>query len=129
MGRIECWPVCLRKESSSAWVDLIVAPALPDQIFYSLYSGCSGLCRSTDDGLTWVTNTSIPRPEILIAAAEGDRSIIYLGTPGGLASDANSRAETIPGLGSINGAGIYRLTNLLETRTIYLPIFRGSTSP
>ena len=126
LDRGETW---VERPYITAWVDLIVAPALPDQRFYSLYSGCSGLCRSTNDGLTWVANTSIPRPEILIAAAEGDRSIIYLGTPGGLASDANSRAETIPGLGSINGAGIYRLIPSVDAKEIFLPIFMGSEPP
>ena len=112
-----------------AWVDLIVAPALPEQLFYSLYSGCNGLCRSMDDGQTWVANTTIPRPEILVAVAQDDRSMIYMGTPGGLVNDANSRAQSVSALGSISGAGIYRLTDRLYNQKIYLPLLIGSAPP
>jgi hypothetical protein len=107
-------------------VDLEVAPPLQDQYLYSLYTGCqAGLCRSVDDGLTWESIEGVPRPEILTAASDGERSILYMGTPGGLVSSAGTQTEnTLVAASqeySILGGGVYRLTKLIYDEFIYLP--------
>jgi len=112
-------------------VDLIVTPPLPGNPKYELYTGCeAGLCRSTNDGQTWVSVAGAPRPEILTAASDGERSVLYLGTPGGLVISAgmqtNSLLDAIPGRGNILGGGVYRLTVQLPTDWLYLPfVVRG----
>lgn len=110
-------------------VDLVVSPPTPGNLFYSLFTGCeAGLCRSYDMGQTWSPIEGVPRPEILSAVTDGERSILYMGTPGGLVNTAEegtalSREDTIPGLGSISGGGVYRLTQRLGDITqIYLPM-------
>jgi len=108
-------------------VDLVVAPPLSGQLSYSLYTGCErGLCRSMDDGTTWISLEGVPRPEILTAASDGRRSVIYMGTPGGLASRAGAQAASMPtaisGDFTILGGGVYRLTVLLRTEFVYLPL-------
>ncbi len=113
--------------------DLLIAPPLPAQLLYSLYTGCeTGLCRSIDDGATWVSIDGVPRPEILTAATDGERSVIYMGTPGGLVNSASVQSalslDTIPGRGSVYGGGVYRLTSRLPTDFVYLPsVMRAST--
>jgi photosystem II stability/assembly factor-like uncharacterized protein len=107
-------------------VDLLVAPPVPGQLTYSLYTGCgAGLCRSLDDGATWQANEEVSRPEILTAASDGERSLIYLGAPGGLAisteAQAAQQSDLIPGRGSVLGSGVYRLTTLLQDHWLYLP--------
>jgi photosystem II stability/assembly factor-like uncharacterized protein len=108
-------------------VDLEVSPPIPDQYRYSLYTGCeAGLCRSIDDGITWMPIEGVPRPENLTAATDGERSILYMGTPGGLVNSAGLQTET--GLDAaaveygILGGGVYRLTDLLPTDFSYLPL-------
>ena len=114
-------------------VDLLVAPPLPGQPFYSLYTGCeAGLCRSMDDGATWSSIQGIPRPEILVGASDGERSLVYMGTPGGLATSSGGQTalsrDTIPGRGTVLGGGVYRLTTLLPRHWVYLPlVMRGPT--
>ncbi len=111
-------------------VDLLMAPPIPDQFLYALYTGCDlGLCRSFDDGTLWDSISGMPRPEILSAATDGERSIIYLGTPGGLVyspiANALMMTDDVPGLGSLGGGGVYRLTTAINDEFIYLPlIFR-----
>lgn len=114
-------------------VDLLVSPPLPNHPPYTLYTGCeAGLCRSTDDGLTWTSLAGVPRPEILRAASDGERSIIYLGAPGGLATSAGGGATSsnAASLGDVTilGGGVYRLTTRLPTNWVYLPlVLRGYT--
>jgi len=107
-------------------VDLLVAPPLPEQLFYGLYTGCEqGLCRSFDEGVTWVPVEGIPRPEILMAATDGERSVIYLGTPGGLVNSAGAQANlptADPGRGNVLGGGVYRLTTVIPDHWVYLPL-------
>ena len=108
-------------------VDLLVAPPLPGHPPYTLYTGCEkGLCRSTDDGNTWDIIEGVPRPEILTAASDGRRSVIYLGVPGGLAYQAGGQTISLPnaitGDVTIMGGGVYRLTMLLPTDWVYLPL-------
>ena len=114
-------------------VDLLVSPPLPEQLFYSLYTGCeAGLCRSVDDGATWFPIEGIPRPEILTAASDGERSVIYMGTPGGLVDSTGGQTalalDTLPGRGSVYGGGVYRLTSRLPDHWVHLPlVLRGNT--
>jgi photosystem II stability/assembly factor-like uncharacterized protein len=113
--------------------DLLIAPPLPEQFLYSLYTGCeAGLCRSIDDGATWVSMDGVPRPEILTAATDGERAIIYMGTPGGLVNSAGVQSalslDTIPGRGSVFGGGVYRLATRLPSDYVFLPsVMRAST--
>ena len=107
--------------------DLLMAPPVPDQILYSLYTGCElGLCRTFDDGSAWDSVTGMPRPRMLSAASDGERSIIYLGTPGGLVYNPLAQGlmmtDALPGLGSLGGAGIYRLVSAIQSERIYLPL-------
>jgi len=107
-------------------VDLLVAPPLPGQYSYSLYTGCEpGLCRSFNEGVTWIPIDGIPRPEILEAASDGERSVVYLGTPGGLVNSAGTQANSpaaVPGYGNVLGGGVYRLTTVLPDHWVYLPV-------
>lgn len=107
-------------------VDLLVAPPLPGQLTYTIYTGCeAGLCRSFDDGATWFPTEGFSRPEILTVASDGQRSLIYLGAPGGLATStevqAAQQSDLIPGRGSVLGSGVYRLTTLLQDNWLFLP--------
>jgi photosystem II stability/assembly factor-like uncharacterized protein len=107
-------------------VDLLVAPPLPGQLSYTIYTGCeAGLCRSFDDGATWFPTEGFSRPEILTVASDGQRSLIYLGAPGGLATSTEAQAaqqsDVIPGRGSVLGSGVYRLTTLLQDHWLFLP--------
>jgi len=108
-------------------VDLIVSPPVPDQASYSLYTGCEpGLCRSDDDGQTWEPVEGALRPEFLAAASDGERSVIYLGSFGGLVSSVDAQAvsvqEAVPEDTSVLGGGIYRLTTALRSHLLYLPL-------
>ena len=99
------------------------------------------MCRSADDGQTWTSVAGAPRPEILTAASDGIRSIIYLGTPGGLVISAGTQAasllEAIPerggllggGVYRLLGGGVYRLTVELPTDWLYLPMVLRGKAP
>lgn len=113
-------------------VDLIVAPPVPDQAAYSLYTGCEpGLCRSDDDGQTWEPVEGAPRPEFLAAASDGERSVIYLGSFGGLVSSVEAQGvsvqEAVPEETSVLGSGVYRLATRLESYSVYLPLVLRSS--
>ncbi|MGD8517481.1 MAG: IPT/TIG domain-containing protein [Anaerolineae bacterium] len=112
-------------------VDLLVAPPWPDLPAYSLYTGCQpGLCRSLDDGDTWAPIEGAPRPEILTAVSDGERSLIYLGTPGSLLTaealertPGRNTTSSIPGRGSLLGGGVYRYTTVpAEMSRVWLPL-------
>lgn len=108
-------------------VDLMMAPPIPDQFLYTLYTGCQlGLCRSFNDGAGWDPIAGMPRPEILNATSDGERSVIYLGTPGGLVYGVGIQAaldaDDVPGLGNLGGGGVYRLVTVLPDHWIYLPL-------
>ena len=118
-------------------VGLVFVPPAPDSAPYALYTGCDpGLCRSLDGGLTWAQVEGAPRPVVnsnnpaLEAATDGQRSRLYIGTPGGIASSVFRAAgvqDVIPGLGQVYGGGVYRYTMMpIEGRWVYLPlVLRG----
>ncbi|HEY74789.1 MAG TPA: hypothetical protein G4O00_01230 [Thermoflexia bacterium] len=112
-------------------VDLLISPPVPGYPPYTLYTGCeTGLCRSTDDGQTWEPVGGAPRPEILAAASDGERTVIYLGSPGGLVTSIEQQSalslNTIPGRDSVLGSGVYRLAMRLPNHWVYLPlVLRG----
>ena len=114
--------------------DLVLSPPLPGAPFYSLYTGCeAGLCRSVNNGLTWSAIEGIPRPEVLAAATDGERSILYMGTPGGLVNTAGAemsmgRTSTVDRVGIVGG-GVFRLTTHIDSIKIFLPIFLGELTP
>lgn len=108
-------------------IDLLISPPVPDQFLYTLYTGCElGLCRSFEDGLAWDSIAGMPRPEILNGASDGERSVIYLGTSGGLVysvgTQATLNADLVPGRGNLGGGGVYRLVTTLPDEWLYLPL-------
>jgi hypothetical protein len=67
----------------------------------------------------------------LSGAADGERVVLYVGTKGGQVASVEGMLETpappfgsIPGLGNLMGAGVYRLTILLPSDWLYLPLVR-----
>ncbi len=114
-------------------VGLVFSPPAPDLAPYSLYTGCDpGLCRSLDGGNTWEHVEGAPRPvansnnPALVAGTDGQRVRLYIGTPGGVTSQAGVQTTPIPNavLGDVTifGGGVYRLTMLLPSDWVYLPI-------
>jgi photosystem II stability/assembly factor-like uncharacterized protein len=113
--------------------DLLVAPPLPNQFPYSLFTGgaqdqvenSNGLYRSYNDGQSWQFIPGAPRPIMLAAATDGERSIVYISSPGGLASGVGSQAMISPNAIQndtvILGGGVYRLSVLLPSDWVYLP--------
>jgi photosystem II stability/assembly factor-like uncharacterized protein len=112
---------------------LVFLPPAPDAAPYTLYTGCDvGLCSSPDGGTTWEQVEGVPRPTshslsntALVANSDGQRSRLYVGTPGGIASAAGRAAGpdgAIPGLGQIMGGGVYRMTMLRLGYRVYLPL-------
>jgi len=115
-------------------VDLLISPPLPGHPPYTLYTGCeAGLCRSDDDGQSWEPVEGAPRPEILAAASDGERAVIYLGSPGGLVTSIEQQSalslNTIPGRGSVLGSGVYRMTTPLQRHRVYLPSVMSRHAP
>ena len=63
----------------------------------------------------------------MAAASDGERNVIYLSSPGGLATSIGQGAvhtlNGISGSGDLFGSGVYRLTSRLQDRYwIYLPL-------
>jgi photosystem II stability/assembly factor-like uncharacterized protein len=117
-------------------VGLVFTPPAPDSAPYSLHTGCDpGLCRSLDGGYTWEEVDGAPRPDVgtvLVANSDGERSRLYVGTSGGIASAVGAAAprDTIPGRGSLMGGGVYRMTlTPLGGYEVYLPLVLKGHSP
>ena len=124
----------LISQSHGFGLNLLVTPPISGQLAYALYTGGSpyNLYRSYDDGVSWEGIAGAPRPEVLVAASDGERSIIYIGSPGGLASQAGAQTtlsnNISPAETTILGSGVYRLTTLLPDHWVYLPlVLRGHT--
>ena len=114
--------------TSQSGGQLLFTPTFP-HIFYST-GGEAQLRRSFDDGQTWEDVTDAPRPLSLATGTDGERVVLYIGSPGGVIQ-TESQAETQTSLFSntifgggvyrLLGGGVYRLTSLLPTEFVYLP--------
>ena len=111
-------------------VGLVFMPPTPDSGPYSLYSGCEvGLCRTPAGTSNWQEVVGAPdlyEKNALVAASDGERSRLYLGTSGGTVS-VQGRVSildaTIPGLGSLLGGGVYRYTTMPSgIYQLFLPV-------
>jgi photosystem II stability/assembly factor-like uncharacterized protein len=122
------------QDGGTTWIDLELDPNEYGPLFYRpgqpsvLYAGgCCG-AKQCPDGWSWSQVPGIPREatvRVFGAGTSDDRTVVYVGMSGGvLPADARvSRAsDTVPGLGSVVGGGVYRLTTRLHGRWIYLPI-------
>ena len=113
---------------------LLFTPAQPP-VLYAACHFSERLCRSLDGGDTWQFVPGVTRPGALAAGTDGERVLLYVGSPGGivttpgLASRSEERAEPIPGRGSVLGGGVYRYTTLLPGHQIYLPLLLKSDTP
>jgi photosystem II stability/assembly factor-like uncharacterized protein len=114
------------EEESPLWSPpIIIDPLAPDTVFVG---GADGLYRTDDAGATW-TKAAGQLGEVqitaLAAAADDQRTIVYVGTIGGLAGGALSehdRATTVLQDRYVDG-GVYQQTivHRAMTGTIYLP--------
>jgi photosystem II stability/assembly factor-like uncharacterized protein len=117
------------------------APPRPNMPSYALYTACDhGLCRSlgvTGTNVAWQRVEDAPRPSALASGTDGERVIVYVGSPGGIVStvtdtlilDAASPG-TIPGRGIVLSGGVYRYTSLQPGHWVYLPlVVRGIRLP
>jgi hypothetical protein len=113
---------------------LLFTPAQPPE----LYAAChfsERLCRSLDGGATWQYVSGMTRPGALAAGTDGERVLLYVGSPGGIVTTEglDNRSpeilEPIPGRGSVLGGGVYRYTTLLPDHQIYLPLLFKSYGP
>ena len=114
-------------------VDLAFLPPDAGADAYEIYAGCSvGLCRRWEGTNDWEQVEGAPRPDILAAATDDKRVMLYIGTRGGLVTGiggVGTSGEVIPGWGSVMGGGVYRMTMApLDSYEVYLPlVLRGYT--
>jgi photosystem II stability/assembly factor-like uncharacterized protein len=111
---------------------LLFVPTIPPTL-YGLYSGqFSGLVRSTDGGQSWQHMVDAPIPISLATGSDGERVVLYIGSAGGMVTQAGTQAvsssNAVRGQSTIFGGGVYRLTTILPTDWVYLPlVLRGHT--
>jgi len=89
----------------------------------------NGLVRSTDNGQTWELIEGAPIPTRLATATDGERVVLYIGSAGGLASQAALSSNAVLGQSTILGGGVYRLTTRLPTDWVYLPLVVRGYAP
>ena len=110
---------------------ILFTPAQPPLLYAACEFG-EKLCRSNDSGNTWEIVPGMTRPIALAAASDDERTIIYIGSPGGLVTSIGTQSaislDTVPGRGSVLGSGVYRMTMPLPNPWVYLPlVMRGHT--
>ncbi len=110
---------------------ILFTPAQPPLLYAACEFG-EKLCRSNDSGNTWEIVPGMTRPIALAAGTDGERVVLYVGTPGGMVSQAGEQIASTPnalsGDVTILGSGVYRLTTLMPTDGVYLPlVLRGHT--
>ncbi len=110
---------------------ILFTPAQPPLLYAACEFG-EKLCRSNDSGNTWEIVPGMTRPIALAAGNDGERVVLYVGTPGGMVSQAGEQIASTPnaisGDVTILGSGVYRLTTLLPADGVYLPlVLRGYT--
>jgi len=104
-------------------VQVIAAPTQPATTLYTSCGGSAkGTCRSTDGGQTWSQVQSVTWPTVLAAGTDGERVVVYVGTPGGMVVQANLEEMLL-------GAGVYRWTSRLPTARVYLPLILKGYGP
>ncbi len=76
------------------------------------------------------------RPVALAAGTDGERVVLYVGSPGGVVATAGLAntsgaeiLESIPGRGSVLGGGVYRMTTRLPKHWVYLPLVVREYAP
>jgi len=111
---------------------LLFAPTQP----LTLLTGCgwgdefgAGVCQSQDDGQTWEQIDGISFPTAMAAGTDGQRVMIYIGTPGGMVSSMTGirtgglEDNARNGGYGVLGGGVYRYTNVLPPHQwVYLPL-------
>ncbi len=108
---------------------LVYVPTFPPTLYafgiLDHSTGQLGLLHSLDNGATWETMEGAPGPTCLASATDGERVIVYIGSPGSLATQAGTQTmslNVIQSESTIFGGGVYRLTTLLPDNWLYLPI-------
>jgi hypothetical protein len=73
------------------------------------------------------------KPTRPAATTDGERVVLYIGSPGGLASPAGTpaaiAANDSSGETTLFGSGVYRLATILPTEWVYLPFLRTERTP
>jgi photosystem II stability/assembly factor-like uncharacterized protein len=121
--------------NDNAGPPLRYAPTSPPILYVKKSSPeYSGLLRSFDDGQTWEQMPDAPYPNRLATATDGERVILYIGSPGGLASQADTQtgwqSNAVLGETTIFGGGVYRMTMApLDNYQVYLPLVLKGHSP
>lgn len=99
----------------------------------SLYTGGldSGLWRSADDGQTWevAKGMSVGTIQSLATTTDGERVTVYVGISGGAIGGSDFSAASAGTDLTLLGSGVYRLTTLLLTKRVYLPLVVRGIAP
>jgi photosystem II stability/assembly factor-like uncharacterized protein len=115
-------------------VPILYAPTFPPILYGNgAVPQNLGLVRSLDGGRTWQRVDAAPRPVRLATATDGERVVLYIGTAGGLATQAGSQtvSATNPILRELStfGGGVYRLTTLLPDHWVHMPLVLRRHTP
>ena len=116
---------------------LLFTPTQPP----ALLTGCgwgdefgAGVCQSLDGGTTWEQLEGISFPTAMAAGTDGERVVVYIGTPGGMLSPITATVASEPGsVGagageySVMGGGVYRMTRMMTGCRVYLPVLLKGT--
>ena len=116
--------------SDSIRPPLAYVPTLPLTLYGKLESAqYRGLMRSFSDGQTWEQVDEAPYPVRLATATDGERVVLYIGSPGGMAGQIGGQASTntIQRESSLFGGGVYRYTILRPDERVYLPLVLRQT--
>ena len=115
---------------------LVYAPTFPPTLYATdttFWTETGGLYRSFDNGKTWALVEGAPVPIRLATATDGERVVLYIGSAGGMVSQVGVQTTSIPntisGDVTIFGGGVYRLTTLLPTDWVYLPLVVRGYAP
>jgi photosystem II stability/assembly factor-like uncharacterized protein len=91
--------------------------------------GCGdGLWRSADNGQSWEVAGGMSQGNIesLVTTTDGERVIVYVGIAGGALTQPGALSPQAGDAAILLGSGVFRLTTVLPSERIYLPlIFRA----
>ena len=121
-------------------VQLLFAPTQPPTLLTACGLGDefgAGVCQSQDDGQTWEQLDGISWPTAMAAGTDGERVMIYVGTPGGMVSPMSATGTMNPegdgtraGEYGALGGGVYRMTTTLSPgHQVYLPLVLKGPTP